>query len=262
MPRKAAEAASTGPKVPSVVQAIRILRYLAEHPTPLGVNALARTLEMNPSSCFNILKTLTSENFLSFDAISKSYSIGPAAIMLARRSLDPNQAFEIARPEILRLANKFSATCLFWRVEQDERMTLVGFVEGGAHFNLHLTIGQRLPSSIGAAGRCIVASMNLTPEKLRSSFDKLLWQAAPQFEDYLKDIENARKQGWACDVGAYISGVTTIASAISDHYGSAQYVLCTVLPKDKAPPKSRPQIGSATKKAAEVISDKIFGSFS
>ena len=39
-------------QVGAVVNAIHILRHLAEQPGPVGVVALARTLKLNPSTCF------------------------------------------------------------------------------------------------------------------------------------------------------------------------------------------------------------------
>jgi DNA-binding IclR family transcriptional regulator len=46
------------PVVGSVVKALAILRHLAEGPDRCGVNAIAMAVSLNPSSCFNIVKTL------------------------------------------------------------------------------------------------------------------------------------------------------------------------------------------------------------
>ena len=85
------------PRVGSVTSTIAILRLLATVDQPIGVNAIARRLELTPSSCFNILKTLVEEDFVNCDPETKAYSLGGGVIAIARRALDPAEAFELVR---------------------------------------------------------------------------------------------------------------------------------------------------------------------
>ena len=48
--------------VESVRTAITILRFVASQSKSFGVNAIAREVGVSPSSCFNIVKTLTLES--------------------------------------------------------------------------------------------------------------------------------------------------------------------------------------------------------
>ena len=80
--------------VESVRTAITILRFLASQSKPFGVNAIAREVGVSPSSCFNIVKTLTLEGLLAFDERDKSYSPGPGLAMLSTAISNDQQLFQ------------------------------------------------------------------------------------------------------------------------------------------------------------------------
>lgn len=64
--------------VGSVVQALSVLRHIARTREPQGVTAIARALGLNPSSTFNILRTLVAEGFVERDDATKTYILGAA----------------------------------------------------------------------------------------------------------------------------------------------------------------------------------------
>ena len=56
-----------------VVNALKIMRLLASAGEPKTAAQLAALLDINRSTCFNILKTLTEERAIAFDRASKTY---------------------------------------------------------------------------------------------------------------------------------------------------------------------------------------------
>ncbi|MFC7608066.1 helix-turn-helix domain-containing protein [Teichococcus aestuarii] len=62
--------------VGAVIHAIRILQHLAGATGPLGVAAVARGTGISPSTCFNILRTLTRARFVAFRDSDKTYTLG------------------------------------------------------------------------------------------------------------------------------------------------------------------------------------------
>ena len=53
--------------VGALVGGLRILRHLTDQPAPLGVTRIARDLQLNASTCFNLLRTLVHEGLVNFD---------------------------------------------------------------------------------------------------------------------------------------------------------------------------------------------------
>jgi DNA-binding IclR family transcriptional regulator len=65
----------SGTPIKPVINAIRILRYLSCYQAAARASKVAHDLSINPSPCFNILRTLVGEDVLSFDAVSKTYQL-------------------------------------------------------------------------------------------------------------------------------------------------------------------------------------------
>lgn len=198
--------------VGSVVNALAILRHLAGSEAQ-GVNAIARAVSISPSTCFNILKTLVSEDFVEFDPIAKLYTLGaePTRIFGGEAPLLAWRRWAI--DALASLANEFSLTCGLWRVTAG-RVVLTNVVEGAHATRIHMVTGQRLPEHLGAMGRCIAAEQGLGREDVQKRIEKLRWAEPPSVEAFLADMEAARTRGWAVDDGHFLKGVTTIASII------------------------------------------------
>ena len=64
---------------------------------------------------------------------------------------------------------------------------------------------------ISATGRLFAAFNGLDDKALRREFDKLVWDSPPTWGIWREEVAQSRAQGYACDQGAYISGVTVVA---------------------------------------------------
>lgn len=213
----------------SISSALAILRLLSVPGQEMGVNRIARELSIAPSSCFKILKQLQAENYVDFDDVSKSYSLGNNAINIGRQALDPMQAFTLIRPRLERAAQEFSMALGFWRVVPGARMVLAGFVEGDSRIRIHMPVGQRLPMYMGAVGRAIAAKLDLSQKELQREFSLLRWSEPLSFGAYAAQVDAARRQGYALDHGNFAPGVSTVAVAITDTAGTVRYGISGVM---------------------------------
>jgi DNA-binding IclR family transcriptional regulator len=210
-----------------VVNAIAILRYLASAP-PQGVNAIARAVSLNPSSCFNLLKTLTEEALLEFDPQTKTYrrGLGPSWLMLPQ--FDLLGWTQWLRTEMQRISVESCITSGLWQVTGD-RLILAEVADSPLDTRIHLAVGQRLPSHIGAIGRCVAAHERRSLEEVAGIIAELRWQVPPAPEAYWRDMQLALERGWAVDEGNYLHGVTTIASAIPNPLGPIRYCITSTM---------------------------------
>jgi len=246
------------PAVGSIVAAARILRLLAHEGAPLGVNVIARRASVSPSSCFNILKTLTAEGFVEFDEKSKAYSLGLFPVFLARRALGSEHALELASPLLQAMADEHRCVSALWKLSLD-RLVLLKLFDSRSLVNIHIEVGQRLPSLIGAMGRCVAASQKLDRKVLKAAFDKLNWQCAPSFADYASDIALARDRGWAADIDNFARGVTTVAAAISDQSSTVRYCISNVLFSGQVEIDRIESLGNQVAGAARQLANELYG---
>ena len=193
--------------VGAVVNALRILQFLAASNTPVGVAAVARGTRISTSTCFNILRTLARARFVSFHTTEKTYALGLAMAELTSGLLGVSHA-ELIRPELERLALNYETLVLLWRVTDDNHLVLID--RAHSHAAIRVEIG------IGALGRCVAAAVQLPPTELRRRFAALRWQLPPTFAAYQADVAKAQETGWALDDGALYRGLVTVAAVVAD----------------------------------------------
>lgn len=217
------------PKGSVVSSTCAILRVLAISKRPGGVNAIARELGLAPSSCFKILKQLEAQGFVTCDKLDKSYALGAAVIRLGRRALDPANVYSRVRPLLEQAAQQHSIAIGLWRVLPDRRIVLAGFIEDSTSMRINMTVGQRLPRLMGAAGRAIGAELRLPPAELREEFDAMRWHRPLSFEQYQAGVDFARRNGYAVDAGYFAPGVCSIATIIRDDEDDVRFGLSGIM---------------------------------
>tara|TARA_R110002033_G_scaffold101294_1_gene149442 strand:+ start:70 stop:855 length:786 start_codon:yes stop_codon:yes gene_type:complete len=213
-----------GKSVGAVQNGLRILRYVSEQGTPTGVNQISRATGVSVSSSFNILGTLLQEGLVSFDDKTKTYSPGIGLLGLAMPLLTSNPV-ELVTPEIESLSQRHNTLICLWKFTSDERIVLTNRASSSTTVKVDMNLGARLPAYVGAVGRCYAALHDTPKNKLREIFDKLHWQTPPSFEDYLSDIADARKTGFAFDFGNLFNGLEITASIVTDSARRARYGL-------------------------------------
>lgn len=204
--------------VRSISKAIAIMRYLAASDAPQGVNCISRQLGMAPSSCFNILKTLSQESLIIFDQRTKSYSIDGEFIPIFSPRQDMTSWLEGIRAQLVDVARRHILSCGLWEVGRS-RVILREVFDSPDPTRVYLAIGQRLPSHIGAMGRCIAAHEALSRAEVAEVVAQLRWQSPPSAKSFWQDMEQVLVEGWAIDRSNYIRGLTTIAAPICDPKG-------------------------------------------
>lgn len=207
---------------------LAVIRYLAGTGTPVGVTRIARDLELNSSTCFNILKTLVHEGVVIFDDATKTYAIGIGLVELAKGALEQSSYVRLIRPHLESLAAEHRVTATLWQRSREERVVLVDLADNTAAMRVHMSIGQRLPMYIAALGRCMAAYSDLTEEQLRDRIATLRWENAPSFEEYYAEVRQVRDRGFAVDNGNYVRGVTTVSAPIVDASDRANMAMSAV----------------------------------
>jgi DNA-binding IclR family transcriptional regulator len=66
-----------------VTRSIAILRTLASSREPLGVTRIAHAIDAVPSTCLHILRALAEHGMVTFDRVTKKYTLGPGLLTFA-----------------------------------------------------------------------------------------------------------------------------------------------------------------------------------
>jgi len=209
--------------VGAVVQTFRILRALEQSERALGVSAIARAAGVNPSTAFNILRTLTVEEAVVFDRSTKTYALGPGLMKLSK-GLFGQSVVSAIKPELQRFATETGCLTGIWQVSGD-RLILLDRAVAERPIRLELESKQRMPMLLGAVGRAVAARMKLTDGQVRAQFRALRWDAPMGVAAYVQQVRDAERLGYAVDRETLYRGIVSIGTAITGRDGRPIYGL-------------------------------------
>lgn len=203
--------AQAGRDAPAVRRAGAILWHLANFPRGLPLSAIARELEVLPSTCLRILRELVGVRLIAYDANTKLYRLGSGILTLAREITKQNSFVQVAQPLLDRLSREYHVGASAQERDDDE-LVIVGAVASlpGDMFMQ----GGRLPLFTSASGRLMAALGDFADAELRAGFLQARWQERPDVETWLKEVRTARRVGYAFDEGQYRKGITAIAARV------------------------------------------------
>jgi DNA-binding IclR family transcriptional regulator len=200
--------------VVAVQRGVQILRYLGRTRSPAGVHEIARALDIVPSTCLHILRTLVHEGMVVFDHRSKRYRLGPTLLRLARDMVGSNEFLQAVQPLLDRIAREHDVTTGAVWLDGTERVIVVAKSQVPSNLSININVGSRFPSLVSAVGICLAAHEGLPPEQLAQQFQQLQWQNPPAPPQWTDEVARARVNGYAVDPGYYIQGVTVMAAPV------------------------------------------------
>ena len=215
--------------VKPVVNAIRILRLLSQAGRPERAVDIARQLDINPSTCFNILRTLAAEDMVEFNAMSKRYSAGLGLARLVEQFVTQGQKIQLAKPLLESFAAKVRVTVTLWRRSGNDRIVIVSSAACPTDVRIDMSEGQRLPIMMGASGRLFASQLDLESESSREIFEKIRWGAPLSYDDYKKQVSDASQRGWALDDGYFSIGILAVAAPVFSPSNSIEFTVSAVM---------------------------------
>jgi DNA-binding IclR family transcriptional regulator len=231
---------------------VQILRCLSTSTTPLGVAAIARQVGLSPSSCFNVLRALSTDGLLTFDPLAKTYALGLGLVEIASPVLGMGY-LDLIRPMLLGVAVRFESLVALWQITADERMILLERFHSDAAVRIELRPGQRLPAYVGAVGRCVAAHAALSEAELFRRFSLLRWQTPVDFATYAEGVAAARRDGFAVDRGNLLRGIDAVGTVVLDEHGRPRFGIGSLDIAGHQPPERLLELGAELHAAAMQI---------
>lgn len=246
-------------KAPAISRAAAVLRLLGKSDTPLGLQTIARTLGLVPSTCLYVLRALVSEELVCFHPETKRYSLEAGVLTLARHWLRHNQFTDIAQPVLDRISQDFDVTVLGVQIVGLDHIVVVAVSHSGRNFQLSAQVGSRFPALLSATGRCIAAFGDHPESELEQRFKTLRWDEPPSLREWRAQVQQTREQGFAVDKGNYISGVTVVAAPVWKSRGNPSHALVALGIGSAVQRTGLPELQSALVSEGNRLSSRLSG---
>lgn len=241
-----------------VVAAASVIEALSVDGGPMRMTTLARKLGIAPSSCFNILRTLTQEGIVSFNPKGKYYTINLGLVSIARNYLSPGGSLRVVGPLLEEFARMREITLVVWR-RSGHHMTVVSYFDHGAAVRVHIEPGSRFPLLSGAMGRVMAARGGLSNRDLKRYFAHVKWERVIGFDEFMEDAEKARQRGWAYDAGSFNSGIATISTPIEEGQEQVDSVLSATMFADQHDAGTIAEIAEELRQFARLLASVKIG---
>lgn len=223
--------ATTEPSLPApaVASALRILQFLANDAPRAGVTELARRLEINKSTCFNILQTLAHFGVVRRLPGGAKYQLGPKLAELGaavRRNFSHRDQL---RRHFEPLVAETGLLCIIGQVLGDETSFVIidQMAPPGATARISAhSVGTVLPLTGAAMGCALLSRLDEEDaiEIVRGSGAATKPAEERSWRARLRDI---RSVGFAISLEQYQRDVNAVATTI-DKAGEAYLAVCLV----------------------------------
>jgi DNA-binding IclR family transcriptional regulator len=250
--------ASKSGRVPAIRQGIQVLRFLSGAGGPVSVSMVSRGTGLSASTSFNLLRTLAEEGVVEFEPDAKTYQLGFGLLELASPLINRDDAVLI-RPMLVRIAMQYHALITLWRVDTNERMTLIDRVYGNSPVRIEMRLGARVPMLAGAIGRSVAAATRPPLADLRRSFALLCWQTPLSFEEFMADVELASQDGFGFDFDHWTRGVHAVGTVVLERSGMPALAIGGLCIAGQLSVEELRKLGTELRDTARLIGRALYG---
>jgi len=228
------------PGIQSVELGLELFGLLAGAGAPCGLSDLARRAGMHRAKAYRYLVSLARAGWVSQDARTGQYDVGPAARDLALSWLARQDPLRLAAEEARMLAQSLGETC-FVAVSGQAGVTAVRVCQPGRGVSVGVAEGALFDPESSATGR-VFAAWQDPPRRLAASVRR--------------DI---RARGLAVVEGEHVAGINALSVPVLDAQGQLLLALTLVGHAASLRPDPDGPAAQALRAAAHRVSSAVGG---
>jgi DNA-binding IclR family transcriptional regulator len=217
--------------VPSVWLAAQVLKLLSRHKYKCcSLKDIAQKLDASPTTCLRVLRTLEAENFVQYDTETKKYSLGPYLIPLGNRAAELNDSVGRATAEIKHIASVTGFTTVLIQ-RWDDRLVYIASVEPPSNgVRLSISVGQQIPMTSGAHGRCFLAFEDEAELKrlIGVGLRPVTSESITDPQRFIEAVREVRHNGYAVSHGEIIPGFSAVDVPVFSKTGGVELVISSM----------------------------------
>lgn len=247
-------------RVPALDKSFALLDLVARSKGPLRITEIAKGLDLNKSTVFNMVHTLADLQVLERLPNGK-FTFGTRLYVLGKAAGSKAELIRTAHPFLEEIAAEtdFSA---FLGVRLGRKAVIVDKVDAAVGIKVSSEVGMRLPLVAGAGGKALLSQLSdskldeiLTANGLRR-FTPYTCVDRGKFEEAVLKV---RDEGVAIDIEEYIEGIIAAAVPVNTHREGLQTAIWAVGLKRLDSEAELPMLCKRLKRIASEL-DIRFGS--
>ncbi|MDN4524241.1 IclR family transcriptional regulator [Fictibacillus fluitans] len=247
------------PIIQSVDRALRILDLFDEYESELKITDISARMNLHKSTVHSLLKTLQHYNYIEQNIENGKYKLGMKLFERGNFVIHNLDIRSVAKKHLMELSMKTGNTIHLVILDGKEGV-YIDKVEGSAATILYSRIGRRIPVHCSAVGKALVAFKS--QEELAAILKDYEYisqtpKTITNEEDFLTELNNVRKEGFAVDNQENEAGVSCISVPIRDHSEHVIAAISMSQPVHRINKKAVKEIAEMLKATAENISREL-----
>lgn len=214
------------PAVGGALRTVAILDYVAGSRHAVSATDIARATALNPSTAFNITRTLAAAGYLHSDPGSRRYTTGPALRALSHKVSQQAQPHELARLPMQGFANRFEVVVSLWRRISRYSISMLLAAENQSATRIQVAAGVRLPLLHGSMGRLMALGGGLSDVERKDVFAVVNFERPLSYRSFMQQAKLAAEVGWSIDDGHIRAAVTSVSVPVYTDAPTLEHV-CT-----------------------------------
>jgi IclR family transcriptional regulator, KDG regulon repressor len=207
--------------IQSLERAFAILEQVARKREGITLTDLSKAVGLHNSTTFHLVKTMVQLGYVSQTRESKRYRIGSGLFTLAAGALEENAFLELATPVLEKLTRETGEAAHF-AIRSGNEIVVIARTAGAGMLQLSDRTGATRPAHATALGKVLLAA--LPPQDLAQFLAGMdMRRFTPKTivgrEALLRELEEARRKGFAFDDGEFDAEVRCVAVPVYDFAG-------------------------------------------
>jgi len=238
---------------------VTVLDLLGESADGIGVQEVARSLDVHPSTASRLLATLGASGIVERDPGSKRYRIGARVVGLAAAMVDRLPVVSQARPQLEHLSAATSETANL-AIRDGFHVVYVDQVTPAQTVVMASWVGRRSPVHASSSGKVLIAfgDPSLGDAVARRRLERLTDRTVVSTSKLRQIWAQTRRQGYAASSGELEDGLVTIAAPVIVD-GTAVAAISVSGPAYRLPQRDIPGLARHVINAASAASHRMAG---
>lgn len=213
-------------QVPAIDRAVLIMRAL-QGKGPLSFRGIVEATGLSKSTCFSLLRTMSSLGLVELDSDRRVYRLGISLVELGASASDQLSYLRVVKRYLAHLAADVDATFVIYRRLDQEHVSIVDKLERLHQVRISVPIGTVMPIQGGSFGRCFMAydDSQSVDVVLRGGLRAFTELSVTDPSVFRQELVRVRECGWAVDREGFALGVSTVAAPVFGADGSVLLVI-------------------------------------
>ncbi|UOF92450.1 IclR family transcriptional regulator [Fodinisporobacter ferrooxydans] len=247
------------PIIQAVDRALQILDLFDEYETELKITDISERMQLHKSTIHSLLKTLQVRGYIEQNPENGKYKLGLKLFERGNLVINGLDLRTTARKHLMELSFKTGQTVHLVILDGKEGV-YIDKVEGSSGIIAYSRIGRRVPIHSSAVGKALVAfSPAADIERILDGyvFGKRTENTILNREDFLRELEQVRRQEYAIDDQENEPGVRCVAVPIRNYSGQAVAAISISTPISGLDDEQFDQLLALLQETAQQISRQM-----